>query len=134
MSKSGNGHRAGNTPWLVAAGLATLIAGGAALAPAAAYGAGARESAMIAAGKKLAFDRKKGNCLACHAIAGGEDPGNIGPPLVHMKQRFPDIAKLRAQIWDATANNPSTVMPPFGRNKVLTAKEIDEVAAFIHSL
>ena len=35
----------------------------------------------IEQGKKVAFDRKKGNCLACHMIAGGELPGNIGPPL-----------------------------------------------------
>ncbi|OYV78383.1 MAG: sulfur oxidation c-type cytochrome SoxX [Chromatiales bacterium 21-64-14] len=129
-------QRAGNTPWIAVAGFAAVLASGLVLglAPPTAYGAGTRESAMIAAGKKLAFDRQKGNCLACHVIAGGEYPGNIGPPLVNMKQRYPDIAKLRAQIWDATVNHPTTVMPPFGRNKILTGKEIDEVAAFIQSL
>ncbi len=52
-------------------------------------------------GKQLAFERRKGNCLACHIIAGGELAGNLGPPLVLMTARFPDRAKLRAQIWDA---------------------------------
>ena len=36
----------------------------------------------IAEGKKLAFDRKKGNCLACHMIDDGELAGNSGPPLI----------------------------------------------------
>ncbi len=35
----------------------------------------------VAAGRALAFDRSMGNCLACHAIAGGDLPGNLGPPL-----------------------------------------------------
>ncbi len=88
-------------------------------------------AAVLAAGKKLAFNRKKGNCLACHQIDDGTDPGNVGPPLVHVKKRYPDFAKLRAQIWDATANHPNSVMPPFGRNRILTNKEIDEIAAYI---
>ena len=41
-------------------------------------------------GKKIAFNKKKGNCLACHLIPGGDQPGNIAPPLIAMKGRFPD--------------------------------------------
>ncbi|MCP4287826.1 MAG: sulfur oxidation c-type cytochrome SoxX [Gammaproteobacteria bacterium] len=89
---------------------------------------------MIADGKKVAFDRKKGNCLACHMIAGGSLPGDIGPPLIAMKARFPDKADLRAQIWDSTVKNPNTIMPPFGKHRVLTEKEVDLVTEFIHSL
>jgi sulfur-oxidizing protein SoxX len=88
-------------------------------------------------GRSLAFDRTKGNCLACHAIPGepkAESPGNIGPPLVSMKARFPDRAKLRARIWDETAINPDSVMPPFGRNKILTEQEVDLVTDYIQSL
>jgi sulfur-oxidizing protein SoxX len=88
----------------------------------------------LAQGKELAFDRKKGNCLACHVIADGQAPGDIGPPLVAMKQRFPDRAKLRAQIYDATVANPDTRMPPFGRHHILSDAEIDQIADFIHSL
>ena len=89
---------------------------------------------MMAQGKQVAFDRKKGNCLACHAIAGGSLPGNIGPPLLAMKSRFPDKAVLRAQIWDPTATNPNTIMPPFGKHQILTDAEVDLVTEFIYSL
>lgn len=86
------------------------------------------------AGKKIAFNKKKGNCLACHIIAGGAQPGNIAPPLVGMKGRFPDKAVLRAQISDPRAANPDTMMPPFSAHGILTEKEIDAVADFIYSL
>lgn len=85
-------------------------------------------------GKKLAFDTKKGNCLACHIIAGGDQAGNIAPPLVAMKARFPDKAVLRAQISDARTKNPNTIMIPFGPHGVLSDKEIDKVVDFIHTL
>ena len=88
----------------------------------------------ISDGKKTAFDRKKGNCLACHVIAGGSLPGNIGPPLIAMKGRFPDKADLRAQIWDSTVANPNTIMPPFGKHRILSEKEVDLVTEFIYSL
>ncbi|MEW5942411.1 MAG: sulfur oxidation c-type cytochrome SoxX [Pseudomonadota bacterium] len=90
----------------------------------------------ISAGQEIAFDRQKGNCLACHAMPGtkAEMPGNIAPPLVTMKLRYPDKAKLRAQIWDAMQANPNTSMPPFGKHQILTEEEIDLVTEFIHSL
>lgn len=85
-------------------------------------------------GKKLSFDRKKGNCLACHMIAGGELPGNIGPPLVAMKARFPNKADLRAQIADARTKNPNTIMIPFEPHGVMSAKEVDLVTDYIYTL
>lgn len=96
--------------------------------------AAATEESSTAEGKAIAFDRKKGNCLACHSIMGGELPGDIGPPLVAIQARFPDKAQLRAQIWDATAKNPNTPMPPFGRYEILTEEEIDKVVEFINNL
>lgn len=89
---------------------------------------------MIAAGKQLAFNRKKGNCLACHAIDDGVTPGNLGPPLFSMKQRFSSKAALRAQIWDATRRNANTPMPPFGRHEILAEAEISKIASYIWSL
>ncbi len=89
---------------------------------------------IMSQGKKLAFDKKKGNCLACHLIAGGDQPGNIGPPLIAMKARFPEKATLRAQIYDARAKNPDTIMIPFGPHGVLSDKEIDAVVEFIYGL
>lgn len=90
--------------------------------------------AGVTQGKELAFNKKKGNCLACHDIAGGKLPGNIGPPLVAMKARFPDFNKLKAQISDARVNNPNTIMIPFGPHEVLSAKEIDLITKFVHTL
>ena len=91
-------------------------------------------AAMLEEGKKIAFTRSQGNCLACHYIEGGESPGTIGPPLVAMQSRYPDKAALRAQIWDATVANPETSMPPFGRNMILSEDEIDKVVEFIWAL
>ena len=96
--------------------------------------ASADEAADLAKGKELAFDRKKGNCLACHQIEGGTLTGNIGPPLIAMKARFPDYDKLRAQIDDARKNNPNTIMIPFGPHAVMSGKEIDLVTKFIQTL
>jgi sulfur-oxidizing protein SoxX len=92
------------------------------------------DEATIKEGKEIAFDRKKGNCLSCHQIAGGSLPGNIGPALIAMKDRFPDKAKLRAQINDSRVNNPNTIMPPFGAHGILTQSEVDKVTDFIQSL
>lgn len=91
-------------------------------------------AAMLEEGKKIAFTRAQGNCLACHYIEGGESPGTIGPPLVAMQSRFPDKAALRAQIWDSTVSNPETSMPPFGRHGILSEDEVDKVVEFIWAL
>ncbi len=89
---------------------------------------------MLEEGKRLAFDRKLGNCLTCHMIADGKASGNLGPPLIAMKARFPDRKVLRAQIWDSNVANPASAMPPFGRHNILTEKQIDLVTDFILSL
>ena len=96
--------------------------------------AGAADAADIEKGKQLAFDRKKGNCLACHQIEGGTLAGNIGPPLVAMKARFPDYDKMKAQIADPRVKNPNTIMIPFGPHGVLSAQEIELVSQFIYTL
>jgi sulfur-oxidizing protein SoxX len=84
-------------------------------------------------GQTLAFDRNKGNCLTCHVIAGGDAPGNVAPPLSDMKARFPDRSELVAIISDETKRNPQTVMPPFGRNLILSHDEIEAVVDFIYT-
>lgn len=112
-----------------ASALATLL-GGLTLLVSTSAGA----ASMVEEGKKVAEDRRKGNCLACHVMGDGQLPGNIGPPLVAMKARFPDKAVLRAQIWDATQKNPNTMMPPFGRHKVLTEDEIDKITEYVYTL
>ncbi|MDJ0892739.1 MAG: sulfur oxidation c-type cytochrome SoxX [Gammaproteobacteria bacterium] len=109
------------------------ILGGLALTSAVTAGEKAGMSA-VEKGQKVAVNRKKGNCLACHVMGDGALPGNIGPPLVAMKARFPDKAKLRDQIWDATKKNPHSMMPPFGKHGVLTEEEVDVVTEYIYTL
>lgn len=116
---------------LAAAGALAIVMGSFSFAPGVASAAGASD---IEEGKKIAFHRKKGNCLACHKIAGGALPGNIGPALINMKARYADKAKLRAKIYDATVTSPNTIMPPFGKHKILTKSELDKVVEFIYTL
>jgi sulfur-oxidizing protein SoxX len=94
----------------------------------------AAEGSAIEEGKAIAFDRKKGNCLACHMIQGGNLPGNIAPPLIAMKGRYPKKEDLRKQIWDPTVANPESSMPPFGKHEVLSKSELDKLVDFIWSL
>jgi sulfur-oxidizing protein SoxX len=92
-------------------------------------------AAGTARGQDLAHDVYKGNCLACHRIPG--DPSavslaDIGPPLIHVRERFPDRAALRSQLWDPMVRNPQTVMPPFGKHRVLTEDEIDLIIDYLY--
>ncbi len=94
----------------------------------------AQAQSAVAEGQKLAFDRSKGNCLTCHAIKGGTLPGSIGPELIDIKSKYPNREDLVAIITDETVRNPLTVMPPFGRNRILTPKEIEAVVDFLQTL
>ena len=113
-------------PVMIAALALTLVIGASA-SPALAQSAAAE-------GQKLAFDRGKGNCLTCHQIKGGDLPGTIGPALTDIKSKYPDRKDLVAIVTDETKRNPQTVMPPFGRNRILTEQEIDAVVDFLQTL
>lgn len=89
---------------------------------------------MATLGKKIAENRKKGNCFTCHSYKGAFMAGNVGPPLIAMKSRFPDRKKLYDQIYDATKANPNSVMPPFGRHEILSKKEIEAVVDWVLTL
>lgn len=86
-----------------------------------------------AEGKAIAFDRGRGNCLSCHGIPGGDLPGNIGPSLAGLKERYPNREDVVAIIRDETLRNPGTVMPPFGRTLLLTDREIRSVVEYLYS-
>lgn len=88
----------------------------------------------VAEGRKLAFDRGKGNCLTCHVIKGGDLPGTIGPELKDLKAKYPDRNELVAILFDETKRNPQTMMPPFGRNRLLTDQEINAIVDFLQTL
>jgi L-cysteine S-thiosulfotransferase len=111
----------------LALAVALLIGAAASASPACAQSAAAE-------GQKLAFDRGKGNCLTCHEIKGGDLPGTIGPPLKDIKSKYPDRNELVAIRTDETKRNPQTVMPPFGRNRILTDQEINAIVDFLQTL
>ncbi|VAX03654.1 Sulfur oxidation protein SoxX [hydrothermal vent metagenome] len=115
---------------LATASTLALMLGSLAITPQAAL---AEEASVLDEGKAIAFDRKKGNCLACHKMKDGTLEGNIGPALVNMADRYPDKKMLRDQIWDATKINPYTIMPPYGKHKILTEEELDKVVEFIYT-
>ena len=94
----------------------------------------AASATPAAMGEKVAFDRAKGNCLACHTMRGSDVPSNVGPALSDIKKRYPDRKDLFAILNDEEARNPLTVMPSFGRDLILSKTEIEQVIAFLYTL
>jgi sulfur-oxidizing protein SoxX len=95
---------------------------------------GSKLSKEAKQGRDLAFDRQKGNCLACHKIPGGELPGDIGPSLVGVADRL-DEKTMRAMIVNPEKEvDPSVSMPPFGKHNIMTDEEIDKVVTFLQTL
>lgn len=95
------------------------------------------DAPKVPTGQELAFDNRKGNCLACHSMPGDAKAvtsTNIAPPLVNMKERFPERTKLYAQVWDATKANPDSLMPPFGKHRILNDDEINKVVDYVYGL
>ncbi len=88
----------------------------------------------IEEGKKIFTTKKIGNCLSCHNIKGHKinQPGSLGPTLSGLKY-WPEDALFK-KIYDATATNPISPMPPFGANKLLTDKQIHQLVAFLKTI
>ena len=85
-------------------------------------------------GKKLAASNK-GRCLSCHVLdADGDQAGNVGPNLSSYATSGRSRDYTFQQIWDARAHNPSTIMPPFGSNEVLTRHQIMHIVAYLDTL
>ncbi|HLX80216.1 MAG TPA: sulfur oxidation c-type cytochrome SoxX [Burkholderiales bacterium] len=86
---------------------------------------------------ELFVQRDKGYCIACHQLPAGSGPAStsdLGPRLEGARMRALGKAAIRAVIADPTVANPSTVMPPFGRHRILDAKEIDRLVEFLDAL
>ena len=99
-------------------------------------------------GKKLATNRKKGNCLACHSMPIPEQAfhGNIGPDLKGISSRYSE-GELRLRIVNPKVLNSETIMPAFykadGFNRVMkkfigktiiTAQEVEDIVAYLMTL
>lgn len=53
--------------------------------------------------------------------------------LKDIKAGFPDRDALYQIIYDEERRNPQTVMPPFGKNLILTDTEIEEIVDFLYT-
>ncbi|MGD9000907.1 MAG: sulfur oxidation c-type cytochrome SoxX [Granulosicoccaceae bacterium] len=118
---------------LITASAVAILLGSLSIAPQVVIAA-EKQPTAAELGKKVAENRKKGNCFACHAYEGVNLPGNIGPPLVAMKARFPDKSRLRAQLQDPESFNKDTLMPPYGKHEILSGKEIDQIVEWLYTL
>ncbi|TYC53086.1 sulfur oxidation c-type cytochrome SoxX [Rhodobacterales bacterium] len=103
-----------------------------------------------AEGRAAFADRKKGNCLACHANADIKEElfhGEVGPVLDGVADRW-DQAQLRAIVVNSKdVFGEQTIMPGFYTLKVginvdeahagqtiLTAQEVEDVVAYLMTL
>lgn len=99
-------------------------------------------------GRKLAINRKKGNCLACHVMPISEQQfhGETAPTLYGVANRLSE-GELRMQVVNSKVVNDSTMMPSFYRvsgynrpNKkfagktILSAQEVEDVVAYLLTL
>lgn len=111
-------------------GAARILAAAAALAAATAW-------SQAPAGRDLFVRADKGNCIACHQVPEGSGPAvrsSVGPRLDRARLRDWDRARLRALLEDPTRANPDTVMPPYGRHRLLESAEIERVIDYLHAL
>jgi sulfur-oxidizing protein SoxX len=79
----------------------------------------------------------KGYCIACHQLPAGAGPevrNDVGPRLEGSRMRSLGKDRLRQIIDDASKANPDSIMPPFGRHRILDAREIASLAEFLHAL
>lgn len=100
-------------------------------------------------GRKVAIDRGRGNCLACHQMPIEEEEfhGTLAPPLVGVGSRY-DAGQLRIRVVDIKQINPNSLMPSFYKHPdkfnrvkkdfagktVLTAQEVEDVVAYLTTL
>lgn len=93
--------------------------------------------AQSASGLELFTSPAKGYCIACHQVPQGAGPAtrsDLGPRLEGTRMRELGRARLHALLADPMAANPDTVMPPFGRHRILSAAEIDRVVDYLDAL
>ena len=93
--------------------------------------------AKAQSGRELFVRADKGHCIACHQVPDGAGPAtrsDLGPRLEGTRLRALDRARLRELLIDPSRANPDSVMPPFGRHRILDAAEIERVIDYLHAL
>ncbi len=101
-----------------------------------------------ASGRKVAIDRKLGNCLACHVLPVPEQPfhGDVGPDLSEAGGALSE-GEIRLRIVNSKVLNPDTIMPAFYRidgfervkkafqgKAMLSAQQVEDVVAYVMTL
>jgi sulfur-oxidizing protein SoxX len=79
----------------------------------------------------------KGYCIACHQLSSGAGPetrADLGPRLEGARMRSLGKRGVRDIIVDPMRANPDTVMPPFGRHRLLEPAEIDRLVDYLIAL
>ncbi len=79
----------------------------------------------------------KGHCAACHQVPEGSGPASrndLGPALAGARMRSLGKPALAALIRDPAQANPATVMPPYGRHRILDEPEIARLVEYLHAL
>ena len=99
-------------------------------------------------GRKLAINRKQGNCLACHVLPIPEQAfhGNVGPDLSEIASNMSE-GEIRLRIVDPKIVNSATIMPAFYRNEgfervlkkfqgktMLSAQQVEDIVAYLMTL
>lgn len=99
-------------------------------------------------GKLVVINRKLGNCLSCHTMPIPEEQfhGETGPSLWGVGARYTP-EELRLRVVDPKALNPDSMMPAFYKVKglhrvkpgfedqpILTAKQVEDVVAYLATL
>lgn len=99
-------------------------------------------------GRKLAINRKMGNCLACHKMPIPEQPfhGEVGPDLKGVAGRLKE-GEVRLRIVNPKILNENSIMPAFYRNHgfvrvlkkfkgktMLSASQVEDLVAYTMTL
>lgn len=101
-------------------------------------------------GGVIFLDPARGDCITCHRAAGLPDlrldPRRAGPELDDVARRYSD-GELRLIVINARLRWPKTIMPAFhnvsreiaikdpgARQPILTAREVEDVIAFLKTL
>ena len=97
----------------------------------------AQTESSIDRGRQIAHDHFKGNCLACHQMPNdksAKSKANIAPALIDIKIKYPKKESLFNRIYDPTSINPNTIMPPYGKNSILSTQEISDLIDYLYTL
>lgn len=87
-----------------------------------------------ARGREIAFQPRRGNCVACHHLPGDDWPGSVGNFLLQYRKYGYNAEQIYQQIFDARIFNPNSVMPPFGTFGILSDQDIRDLVAYLQGL